>query len=176
MYFDRHADLNVPASTIDGALDWMGVAHMLGVEGTVEELSGERPLLDLADGSATSGSSARRRSSAGRSPAMASRSSTSTTTSADPVAAARAALATLETCPELAVHFDVDVLDFLDAPLAENTDRGGLPLAAAARHSRRCCADPRVSALTVTEFNPHHGAPDGATTRRLIDVLADALS
>ncbi len=74
------------------------------------------------------------------------------------------------------MHFDVDVLDFLDAPLAENTDRGGLPLAAAARALATLLADPRVSALTVTEFNPHHGAPDGATTRRLIDVLAGALS
>src|SRR5437764_10590149 len=28
VYVDRHADLNVPGSTVDGALDWMGVAHM----------------------------------------------------------------------------------------------------------------------------------------------------
>src|SRR5579862_7420649 len=24
VYFDRHSDLNVPGSTVDGALDWMG--------------------------------------------------------------------------------------------------------------------------------------------------------
>ena len=33
VYLDRHADLNTPATTIDGALDWMGVAHMLGADG-----------------------------------------------------------------------------------------------------------------------------------------------
>jgi arginase len=33
IYFDLHADLNVPASVLPGALDWMGMAHMLGEDG-----------------------------------------------------------------------------------------------------------------------------------------------
>src|ERR687894_504864 len=33
VYFDLHPDLNVPGSVKEGALDWMGVAHMLGEEG-----------------------------------------------------------------------------------------------------------------------------------------------
>ena len=33
-----HTDLNTPSSVIDGALDWMGLAHMLGIEGSVEAL------------------------------------------------------------------------------------------------------------------------------------------
>ena len=37
-------------------------------------------------------------------------------------------------------------------------------------------ADPRFRALTVTELNPFHGAADGSTTRRLVEVLARALS
>jgi arginase len=174
VYFDRHADLNVPASTIDGALDWMGVAHMLGIEGTVAELAGDRPLLEprqlcyLGLGPATP---FEREQIARHDIAAVDLDATT----ADPVAAARAALAALADRTEIAVHFDVDVLDFLDAPLAENTDRGGLPLAAAERALATLLADPRVSALTVTEFNPHHGAADGATTRRLIDVLAGAL-
>ena len=48
VYLDRHADLNVPASTIEGALDWMGVAHLLDVEGATHELAGiagARPML-----------------------------------------------------------------------------------------------------------------------------------
>jgi arginase len=32
-YFDAHADLNTPTSVHEGALDWMGIAHMLGEEG-----------------------------------------------------------------------------------------------------------------------------------------------
>src|SRR5690606_1987074 len=31
-------DLNTPESTTDGVLDWMGVAHLLGVDGTEQEL------------------------------------------------------------------------------------------------------------------------------------------
>jgi arginase len=94
---------------------------------------------------------------------------------ADPPAAARAALAALADLDALAVHFDVDVVDFLDAPLAENTNRGRAPsLEATGRALAALLADPRARALTVTEFNPHHGAEDGSSTRRLVDVLVGA--
>jgi len=49
IYFDAHADLNVPASVREGALDWMGLAHLLGEPGASSELVGvgERaPLLE----------------------------------------------------------------------------------------------------------------------------------
>ena len=36
VYLDLHPDLNTPGSVPDGALDWMGVAHMLDVEGADE--------------------------------------------------------------------------------------------------------------------------------------------
>jgi len=39
IYFDIHADLNTPRSIRDGALDWMGVAHLLGEEQATAELS-----------------------------------------------------------------------------------------------------------------------------------------
>ena len=66
------------------------------------------------------------------------------------------------------------MLDFLDAPLAENADRApGLPLGAAATILEALFLDPRARALTVTEFNPHHG--DAATTQRLVQTLAGAL-
>jgi len=48
VYFDLHPDLNTPDSVPDGALDWMGLAHMLDEPGAVEELAGlgpRRPLL-----------------------------------------------------------------------------------------------------------------------------------
>ena len=38
VYIDLDTDLNTPESTEDGALDWMGVAHMLGVQGSIPEL------------------------------------------------------------------------------------------------------------------------------------------
>jgi arginase len=176
VYLDRHADLNVPASTIDGALDWMGVAHMLGVEGAEPELagiSGTPPML-----------AAERISFLGLAPVSPPEQALIDKlelpvvplhrAAADPAGAARDALEALEGCAEIVVHFDVDVLDFLDAPLAENADRApGLPLSGAATILEELFLDPRTRALTVTEFNPHHG--DAATTARLVEALAGAL-
>jgi len=36
-------------------------------------------------------------------------------------------------------------------------------------------ADTRVRALTVTEFNPHHGSEDGSTTQRLLEIVVSCL-
>ena len=177
VYFDRHADLNVPASTIDGTLDWMGVAHLLDLDGATDELAGvgpARPLLVperlayLGLGPASSSSASRWRGTASARSGSARR---------WPTRRARRAraLELLGGSEEIAVHFDVDVLDFLDAPLAENTDRApGVLLERAAHVLATLLADPRVRAVTVTEFNPHHG--DAATTRRLVDALARAFA
>ncbi len=179
VYVDRHADLNVPESTVDGALDWMGVAHMIDIDGAVDglaALAGHRPMLTsgqvsflglgphtdfeaevLADQSL---------------PAVAVERAAS-----DPLGSARGALSPLAACDALAIHFDVDLVDFLDAPLAENTDRGTAPsLEACGEILTELLADARARALTVTEFNPHHGSEDGETTRRLLEILVSALS
>ena len=47
IYFDVHPDLNVPDSVGEGALDWMGVSHMLGEDGATETLSGIGPRFPL---------------------------------------------------------------------------------------------------------------------------------
>jgi arginase len=178
IYVDRHSDLNVPASTVDGALDWMGVAHILDIEGALDglaALAGDRPMLGpgqisvLGLGPHTQFEAeviAERQLSVVDVETLAS----------DPRGSARAALVPLVACDGLAVHFDVDLVDFLDAPLAENTDRGPAPsLAACEQALSELFADPRVCALTVTEFNPQHGSEDGATTRRLVDLLVRVL-
>jgi len=49
VYIDLDTDLNTPQSTDDGALDWMGVAHLLNIDGSERKLAriGTRaPLLD----------------------------------------------------------------------------------------------------------------------------------
>lgn len=179
VYVDRHADLNVPDSTIDGALDWMGVAHMLDVDGTLDELAalaGQRPML-----------SAGQVSFLGLGPHTDFEAKVivdralpvvdALSMASDPIGSARTALSPLAACDGLAIHFDVDLVDFLDAPLAENTDRGIAPsLAACGEALRELLADTRVRALTITEFNPHHGSQDGDSTQRLLDVLVNALS
>jgi arginase len=178
VYVDRHADLNVPESTVDGALDWMGVAHMLDIDGAVDglaALAGHRPML-------TSGQV----SFLGLGPhtdfeaeILTSRSLPVVTVEravSDPRGSARAALSPLAACDALAIHFDVDLVDFLDAPLAENTDRGTAPsLAACVDILTELLADVRARALTVTEFNPHHGSDDGETTQRLLEGIANAI-
>lgn len=178
VYVDRHADLNVPSSTVDGALDWMGVAHMLDVAGAVDglaALAGQRPMLSsgqisfLGLGPHTdfeAGVIADRRL-----PVVDVRMAASV-----PRDSAREALSALSACDGLAVHFDVDLVDFLDAPLAENTDRGVAPsLTACGEMLGELLTDARVRALTVTEFNPHHGSEDGSTTRRLLEILVSCL-
>jgi arginase len=179
VYVDRHADLNVPDSTVDGALDWMGVAHMLDVDGVVDglaALAGRRPMLSsgqvsfLGLGPYTDFEAEVLIDR--RLPLLDVERAAS-----DPRGSARAALSPLEACDALAIHFDVDLVDFLDAPLAENTDRGTAPsLAACGEILIELLADARARALTVTEFNPHHGAQDGETTQRLLEALVVALS
>jgi len=178
VYVDRHADLNVPDSTVDGALDWMGVAHMLDIEGAVDglaTLAGHRPMLSpgqisflgLGPQTEFEASVISERGLPLVDVHMA---------ASDPRRAAQVALSPLSACDGLAVHFDVDLVDFLDAPLAENTDRGAaLSLRACGEMLSALLADTRVHALTVTEFNPHHGAKDSSTTHRLLEVLVSCL-
>ena len=49
VYLDMHGDLNTPDSVPDGALDWMGVAHMLGEPGATPELRDFGPRTPLLD-------------------------------------------------------------------------------------------------------------------------------
>ena len=85
--------------------------------------------------------------------------------------------AALASCDRLAVHFDVDCIDFTDAPLSENTGRNiGLSQDAAFAALTEVLRDPRVSALTITELNPDHGSSDGATLAAFSQRLAAALA
>jgi arginase len=74
------------------------------------------------------------------------------------------------------VHFDVDLIDFSDVPLSENTGRGtGVPFAAALVALEELAAGEAPLAVTVTELNPHHGAADGSDVARLATALARAI-
>ncbi len=74
------------------------------------------------------------------------------------------------------MHFDVDVVEFTDAPLSENVGRGeGVPLDAALAAFAVLARDPRLAAVTLTELNPLHGEEDGASLGRLVEGLGAAL-
>jgi arginase len=181
VYLDLHPDLNTPGSVPDGALDWMGVAHMLDVDGADERLAAagpRRPLLRdedvvlLAAGPAQC-TAAEREAIAARDL----RPIGVDEVRADPAGAARAALQRATAGGRrFLVHFDVDVVDFSDVPLSENTGRGiGLPFDAALAALDVLLAHHALLGLTVTELNPHHGAPDGSDVARLARGLAAAL-
>jgi arginase len=181
VYLDLHPDLNTPKSVVEGTFDWMGMAHALGVEGAEPELAGigpRTPLLDddqllfLGYGPERArpfelDQIVRRGLAAIPVDAVA----------ADPEAAAGRALDFVSRFDRLLVHFDVDVVDFVDQPLSENTGHNiGLPFDAACAALEALVAGAGFAGLTVTEHNPAHGAEDGSTTKALADALQRALS
>lgn len=176
LYVDRHSDLNTPTTTTDGALDWMGIAHLLAVPGSIPDLRdalGSAPLLTpdrlhllgIAPDASTQGE---RDSREGLGMSI----TTSAELAADPTGVTERALSALGPGP-LAVHLDVDVLDFTDAPLAEDTSgrNTGPTLAAVAEALAIACRDRRFRVLSVGELNPTRSAGDGRAIDRFVDTL-----
>jgi arginase len=159
----------------------MGMAHMLAIEGCrpqLRDVGPRTPLLDPAsivvlgheEGQATAWEQDTiRRLGVTCVPAEELRTG--------PATAAAAAIAALpDGCTRILVHLDVDVVDFVDAPLSENTGRNiGVPLDAALGALAQITSDVRVQALTVTELNPHHASADPGALPRLCAGLAGAL-
>jgi len=180
VYIDLDTDLNTPESVDDGALDWMGVAHMLGIQGSVRqlvELGPRVPLLqpDQVHFFANDNSKPFEREII-ESRGMAEIRLADVV--ADPAGAAQSIVdGWAKRFERLLVHLDVDVLDYLSMPLAENTRRNeGLRFEQlmAALHPLLCA--PNWAALTICEINPDHGEEDGSTLRAFTEVLVDALS
>jgi arginase len=177
-----HTDLNTPSSVIDGALDWMGLAQMLGIDGSVEALSDigiRRPLLST-ENVAVIGFEHSQATDWERDVIH---QIGLNTVSAEAIrtdlhAAPRIALDMLaRTATPLVVHFDVDVIDFVDAPLSENTGRNvGITLEQALTVLDDLVDDPRATILTITELNPHHASADPGTFDRFVTGLATAAS
>lgn len=180
VYVDLDTDLNTPASTTDGALDWMGMAHLLGIEGVVPELAriGPRfPLLrpEQVHFFAHDNVEPCERQIIERLGIAETRLAE---VAADPAAAAtRVATGWGARFGRLLVHLDVDVVDYLDLPLAENVRRNqGLRFGQLTAALSVLLAAPNFAGLTVTELNPDHGEADGATVRQFAVGLADALA
>ncbi len=181
IYLDLHPDLNTPDTVPDGALDWMGVAHMLDLAGADARLAGagpRRPLLAGED--LVLLGTGREQCTAAERDTIAARGLQPIGVEqlrADPPAAARAALQRATAGGRrFLVHFDVDLVDFSDVPLSENTGRGiGVGFDAALAALGVLLAHEALLGLTVTELNPHHGAKDGADVARLARALAGAL-
>jgi arginase len=181
LYVDRHCDLNTPESTRDGALDWMGLAHALALPGCVDTLTdafGPRPLLQAHQvawlGVEPLVTTEWEREQVER---LGLHVTTSEALTADPPAAATAALSKLPSGP-LAIHIDVDVLDFIDAPLAENTDcrNTGPTLDQVVEALTVAARQPRSRTLSIGELNPTRCAGDPDALRRFVGAVVRVLA
>ena len=182
IYLDMHGDLNTPESVDSGALDWMGVAHLLGIEGTTPEFANfddRNPVLQndqivlLGWDYAGSNSDQERETIIKRSIGVVSLAELE----ASPTSAAERAITLLGPVDRIVLHFDVDVIDFADCPLSENY-----------RHGEGCTLDQAMAAIsiialtqefagiTVTELNPDHGEEDLATLKHFSGCFAQALA
>jgi arginase len=181
-YFDLHSDLNTPASATDGALDWMALGHLLAIEGTEPALTaagGKAPLLDpdqvvlFAHGRAHS-----TRFERGEIERLGLARVALEEVREDPEGAARRALELLAArADRYAIHLDVDVVDFTDAPLSEHPSRNtGLKLEQMLRALRVLASGPGLVAITLAELNPHNAAADDGLLERFAASLADAIS
>ncbi|GAA4178103.1 arginase family protein [Gryllotalpicola koreensis] len=179
VYIDRHLDLNTPASTEQGSLSWMGMAHALDIEGSVVELAeafGPRPLLAPEElvylgvsEAQTTEWERRQREALGVSLVPQS------DLVADPAAAARRALSHLPAGP-FVTHVDVDVLDFLDAPLAEDSNgaNSGPTLDQLGLALRELAQAPHCLGLSLGQLNPAHASADPTALPRLVGALTYA--
>jgi arginase len=179
LYMDGGVDLFTPATNPTGIIDSMVVAHLLDEPGTAAELAGlgrARPLLGderlllfgYTDYPGAEHDVLVRRDLAGL-PAE--------RIHGRPEQAAEEALArVLASADRFLLHLDVDVIDFLDLPVADIPlhnaglafDEAMACLAVFARHEG-------LAGLTITEFNPDHGAEDGSTADALVHGLVGAL-
>jgi arginase len=182
IYFDIHADLNTPASVVDGALDWMGMSLLLGEEASSAPLSRFCPRFPLlANDQVLLFAAGLDQCTAWEREVIVRRSLTTiplAAVAADPEGTANEALNRMHASfDRLLIHFDVDVIDFTDAPLSENTGRNvGLAFDVAMRALATLAGSERLSAVTFTELNPLHGEEDGSTLAGFVDRLAAALS
>jgi arginase len=180
LYLDRHFDLNTPHSTTDGALDWMGMAHALALPGAAPELAfafGSTPLLTPPQVAFVGiDSSAATDFERERATQLETRWCSSEDLTRAPAVVVADTLDYLPAGP-LAVHVDLDVLDFTDAPLSENTDgrNRGPSLAALTQVLEIACHDPRFRAFSIGELNPARAAGEPDALLRFIATLATAL-
>jgi arginase len=182
LYFDLHADLNIPESALPGALDWMGMAHMLGETGAERELIevGPRAPLLAPDQVVVVGWGPDQATPYERDAIDRLELETIPVHEVrdDPAGAATRALHILSGAADrILLHFDVDVIDFTDTPLSENPGRNeGITYEQAAAALEVLLRSSALGGLTVTELNPDHADDGGGAIERLARDLAGGLA
>jgi arginase len=177
IYFDGDADMTTPETTHSGIFDSMGVSHLIG-EGDPEvaHLGLRFPLLPPDRISLFGFHPYEIEPKEQRLLETSAITQYPVTSMGDrPVELAAEALARLEQrARAIAVHFDVDVMDSAEIPLADWPHYDALSFGDAMHCLRVFVGSPKLAALVVTEINPDHD-PDGLLVRQFIDAFADAL-
>ena len=179
IYFDGDIDLNTPAETSSGILDGMGMAHIIGKGAEALAHLGPRcPLMpeqnivlfgDNPDAGYLDDTEIQRlqRCSMARYPVPQIRTRVAE--------AAREAVQRLEErVARILVHFDVDVIEFQDFPVADVGHDHGLTFAEAMQGLQVFLSSPKFAGLVVTEFNAERDV-DGSSAVRLVTAIAKAL-
>lgn len=177
MYFDGHIDLNTPATSRSGILDSMGIAHLIGETGVAEALShiGPRfPLLTedkiVAFGYNPHEMNEVEHEVLARHPMLTYPLAQVQGRARD---AAREALMQLEGRVErFVVHFDVDVIDFVDFPIADVPQiNAGLTFQEAMACLEVFVASSQFAGLSIAEINPDHADEQGILATTFVESL-----
>jgi arginase len=181
VYVDGGWDLSTPAIYPKGILDSMGAAHLLGEDGatTLRDIGPRVPMLAperyIQFGHAPEPDDSPERRVAARLRLAGVPAAEIRGRGAD---AARETLAThLPPEQPYFLHFDVDSIDFFDLPVADVPIYAeAAPFADIIAAVGVFIADRRCIGMTVTEFNPDHGHPDGREATALATHLAEVLA
>ncbi|WP_307873225.1 arginase family protein [Paractinoplanes ovalisporus] len=179
LYMDGGPDLFTPETRPNGNLDAMGVAHLLRLPGHLPELAaiGEpltpARIVSYGDALPEAGDDLERD--------LLRELSISRIAAADvhrdPRAAAERALEAVD--GSFVLHFDVDVLRFVDTPIADVPDSGGAPVGLSLHEAMTSLSvfagSPALAALVITEVNPDH-APDRDVLNDFVTAVATALA
>jgi arginase len=177
IYFDGDADLTTPDTTRSGIFDSMGVAHLIGQgDPDLAHIGPRFPLLP-EDRIVLFGFHPYEIEPEESRVLEASAMEKYPVTSMDdrPVELAAQARSRLEARSQaIAVHFDVDVMDSAEIPLADWPHYDALSFGDAMRCLSVFVGTPKLAALVVTEINPDHD-PDGLLVRQFVDAFAGAM-
>jgi arginase len=177
LWFDRDADLNTPASTPSGRLDGMALAGIIG-KGSPELVRfwGEPPLVREPDALiyGLMRVDPPEQEFLTRSPIRHVYAVDIQSTGA--VASAQLALGQVHAdAREFMLHLDLDVIAQEDFPAVNVPDSGGLSYAEVQAALAEFAKHKNLLGIDIAQYNPDKD-PDGSCCRKLIDLLAGALS
>ena len=177
LYFDGDADLTTPETTHSGIFDSMGVAHLIGQgDADLAHIGPRFPLLPQDRIVLFGFHPYEIEPEESRLLASSAMTKYPVTSMHDrPFELAAQARAHLEErARAIAVHFDVDVMDSAEIPLADWPHYDALSFGDAMRCLSVFVGSPKLAALVVTEINPDHD-PDGLLVRQFVDAFAGAM-